>query len=719
MKTRLPSRKNLLELIRSTGRKELTTKEIAGHFNLSTEHLEELDELLEELQKSGDIARLQNGKWFDPSEKNMLVGHLDSNPRGFGFVIPASPALDEDVYIPESRLSGAMDGDLVLVKYKAPRKNRKDSGPAGRIVNVLKRAHTTLVGTFQPARSGGAGTVLPDNPSLETHVLVPGGGKQAGEGEKVLVEITEWPAPDKGRKRALGRIIRTLGPENTPEVDELSVIHQFNLPEEFPESVIEKAGEIPFEPGSEDIKNREDLSDIPTVAVDPENAKDCDDALSMFYDKNTGQKVVIVHIADVSRRVRPGCRVDLEARKRGLSVYLVRSFIPMIPREATQRKLSLAAGKKRLAKTVELRFNRDNRLVSSRIFRSVAELDRQMTYDEVQEILATDDKSKHRMPREIIKLIRDLDSLAGKLRESRQKLGSVDLDVPEYEVKTGSDGKISAVSQIERDRSHSLVEEFMLQANITVAAFLNNRNLPAIYRIHEEPEEEDLEAFSDFIYTILNRRIDPFERKEIQNLLLEVHGTNFSESVNMELLKCMKRARYSTGCAPHFALHFPVYCHFTSPVRRYPDLAVHQILDDYLDGRMKKGEVVSYWRSRLASVARHCTAAEEEADKAEREIIKIKLLRFMEEKGISKGQVFDGIITGVKEFGFFAQLQQFSVEGMVKVSDLEDDYYRHHPEQRALIGVRRGRVFRLGQQVKLKVEHIDTAKRRLELKLAR
>ncbi len=710
------TQEKILELLRSPRFKAMKTKEMAERLGVPPQFRSELTQMLRRLQLSGEIIHLPDTKWDVPSRVNMLVGRLDRNPKGFGFVIPASPDENTDIFIPEQELGGAMDGDIVIVKYRPSTKRRgKEMGPAGRIIRILQRAHGSFVGTFHSVKGKHAGAVTPDNPSLQEDVFIhPGSENGAVFGDKVLAEITKHPDPLKGRSIMLGRVVRVLGGENTPEIDELSVIHQFDLPENFPDAVEAEADKIPFEPGEGDFHKREDLSEVLTIAVDPDDAKDCDDALSMRFDKESGNRVVMVHIADVSCRVPSGGLLDAEARKRGLSVYLLNSFIPMIPREATQQKLSLSEGKKKLAKTVELFFDKNGKLSSSRIFRSVVKLDRQMTYAQVEKIL----EDKKLQSDAVIELTRGLDKLACRLRANRGKAGSVDLDVPEYDVKVGKDGRVSAVSQIERDRSHGLVEEFMLSANIAVAEFLHKNKLPALYRVHEKPEEEDLNAFADFVETVTGKKIDPFDRKDIQEILLDVRDTNFSEAVNMELLRCMKRAHYSPECSGHFALHFPVYCHFTSPIRRYPDLIVHRVLDEYFDGRLRKKPAREKWDMTLDPIARHCSEAEAKADKAEREIIKIKLMRFLQERGIEQNEVFEGVITGVKEYGFFAQLHDFSIEGLVRTGSLKDDFYEHKPESRALVGRKTKRVFSLGGKVRLKIDHIDMSQRRMDFSLA-
>ncbi len=722
------SQENILNVVHDSDYQPLSTEELAQSLSVPFELHDELESMLLRLQKSGEVFQMENGKWGAPSRHHLLVGRMDKNPRGFGFAVPVKKEFEDDIYIPEQRLAGAMNGDLVLVKYRNKKTGKSnDRGPSGKVVKILDRAHDQFVGTLTSTKSKKFGSVIPDDPAIDTVILVEKGKKNmAKNGDKVLVKITHWPEPHKGHDKALGEVLRVLGTENSPEIDELAIIHQFDLPQEFPAKVLKEAENIPYEPDESQMKDRRDLSDTVTVAIDPDDAKDRDDALSIYYDENKDQRVVLVHIADVSCHVKPGSELDKEAYERGLSVYLVRSFIPMIPKEATQQKLSLAKDRKKPAKTVELRFDDSGKLLSSKIYHSVVRLNAEMTYKQVQRILEgdasqpTDDKSSdpQSFDEEIKKAVVDLDHLAGRLRAKRVEVGSVDLDVPEYDVHVGADGKVKAVSQIERDRSHSLVEEFMLAANVAVATFMKDNNLPALYRVHEKPDKEDLEAFSDFVKNVMGKDIDPFDRKAIQKLLIDVRNTNYAESVNMELLRCMKRAIYTPECAPHFALHFPTYSHFTSPIRRYPDLVIHQILDQFLAGKLKESKSKKWWTMKLSPIAQHCSLAEENADKAEREMVNLKLLRYLQERGVGENEVFDGVITGVKEFGFFAQLQDFSIEGLVKVNKLKGDYYVFQPDQRALIGRKKGKQYRLGQSVKLKIDNIDINQRQMDFDLA-
>jgi ribonuclease R len=419
--------------------------------------------------------------------------------------------------------------------------------------------------------------------------------------------------------------------------------------------------------------------------------------------------------------VPPESVLDLEARDRGMSVYLANDVVPMLPHQQSKYTLSLVEGKDRLAKTVAMEFDDAGRLADYSLHYSIINVARRMTYTEVQEVLDAVDAEEpamagaaERLPEPVVNLLVELDALAGQLRELRVQKGSIDLDMPEYHVAVDEEGRVVGVSQLERFRSYGLVEEFMLSANRSVADFLRKNRLPGLYRIHDEPLEEDLEEFGAFIEPILGKRVNVLDRKELQNLIAEVSGTHLAEAVNMQLLRAMQRAVYSPQCKAHFALHFERYSHFTSPVRRYPDLVVHQILDQFLKENLSPARLRHDWERKLEGIAGHCNEMQERADEAEREIIKIKLLRYLQDH---KDKVFEAVVTGVQEYGLFARLEDYSIEGLIKVQDIGDDFYRFDEKKKALIGTRRHREFRLGQPIKVTIEDIDMARRELDLLL--
>jgi len=716
-----------MDFVRSRGTAGVGTRELAQQFSVPKERYQEFVGWLRGLEADGSLVQLRGGRWAEPALVGMTVGRLQRHPRGFAFVVPVRGE-GEDVHVARRLIGDAVHGDLVVVRHRQRIGDRRGQGekrgPAGQVVKVLRRANERLIGTFVPGRR--EGRVKPDTPSILREVLIPVGQEAgAAKGDKVRVQVTKWPSGPRGHMR--GRVEKVLGREGDPGVDEQIVILQFNLAEEFPAAALREAEAVPREPSKGDRRARRDLRRHLTIAIDPETARDRDDALSIYRDERSGNRVVLVHISDVSHYVRPGSALDEAARERGLSVYLVSDFIPMLPKAATQEALSLAEGKDSLVKTAMLEFDDEAELVGFSLCRAVVNTDRTMTYAEVAGILdAADAEDETRAAREMAKwspelwdAVTELDRLAGQLRARRREAGSIDLDVPDYDVRVDEEGRVTAVSQIERDRSHDLVEEFMLCANRSVARLLQERGLPGIFRTHEEPEPDDLAAFATFVKTLLGRAVDPRDRRQLQDLLLEVSGTDLAEPVNMELLRCMKRARYEPEPGPHYALHFPIYCHFTSPIRRYPDLVVHQILDGHLEGRRRGGLPRERWKETLPALAEHCTEAERRADEAEREIVKIKLMRFLQRRRAGRGEVFDAIITGVQRYGAFAQIKDYSVEGLIRLSGLKDDAYRFEERNRALVGRRTGRVLRLGQSVRVVIEDIDLARRQVDLALAK
>jgi len=711
-------RQRILDLVRSRKYRSMTTEELARRLRLADEEVPELLAMLEKLQLEGHVVCVKKTHWVNPQKAGMVVGRLQCNPRGFGFVIPV-PEDTADVYVNEEDMGEALHNDLVVVElHKHRPRGRRGAGPAGRIVKVLVHENERVIGTFMPGRR--FGWVAADDPRLFRDIYVARGDEGgAGKGDKVLAKITAWPSLHRNPE---GEIVRVLGKEGAPGVDVLSVIFQFGLPHEFSSAALKAAQRLKGKPSEEQKRRRRDYTARPTVTIDPEDAKDYDDALSLYRDPKTGHRIVLVHIADVSHYVPPGSALDVAARERGCSVYLANDVVPMLPQQQSREVLSLVEGEERPAKTVALEYDDSARLVGYSVCHSVVRVDRRMTYKEVKQVLDAADHPDdalaapvlQKLPEDVVDLLLDLDELARQLRSRRQDTGSVDLDLPEYDVRVNETGEVISVSQIVRDRSHSLVEELMLAANCAVADFMKQNRLPALYRVHDEPEEEDLAEFVEFVQTVIQRKINPLDRKQLQHLLADVAATPLREAVNMQLLRSMKRAEYSTVSRPHFALHFDNYCHFTSPVRRYPDLLIHQVLDEFMLGKQKPPSLRARWQNDLPAIATHCNETQQRADEAEREIVKIKLLRFLEGH---KDEVFDAVITGVEEFGLFVQLQRYSVEGLIRVKDLKDDFYRLDTKRRALVGSRKGKIYRLGQALQVVLDKIDMARREADFRI--
>ena len=713
----------LLKHVRSKKYQPATVDELATRLSVAETDRAEFAALLEEMQRQGMIVRVKK-QWVDPVSAGLIVGRLQCNPRGFGFLVPAAEGEGEDVYVAEEDMGEGMDDDLVVVEMhrraKQGRRGRK-LGPAGRVIKVLEHRNRELVGTFRPGQK--FGRVVPDNPRLFRDVYVAREDSAgAVEDDLVVVELTTWPSL---RRNPEGVVRRVLGKAGDPAVDVQSVILEFGLPREFPAEVVRAAEQITAALPQAEIAHRRDLRQYTTVTVDPEDAKDFDDALSFYRDPKTDRPVVLVHIADISHYIAPDSALDLEARDRGNSVYLANEVVPMFPHQLSKQVMSLVEGEDRAAKTAILTFDEQGEISDYQVCHSVIRVDRRMSYTEVQKLLDALDADEfgagiavgmaaETVPQDVLELVKDLDALAGKLRRRRQEVGSIDLDMPDYDVNIDEHGRVVGVTEIVRDRSHGLVEEFMLSANRAVADFMVKKKLPALYRIHEAPQDEDRAAFEEFISTIMGKRVDAADRKALQALLAEVAGTHLSDAVNMQLLRSMQRALYAPSVSPHYALHFDRYCHFTSPVRRYPDLLVHHVLDSHLLKRTPAGQLRAEWRRKLSGIAKHCNEMQGRADEAEREIIKIKLLRYLQEHA---DEVFEAVVTGVMEYGVFLRLEDYAVEGLVKVQDIKDDFYRYDEKRGALVGTRTKRTFELGQPQKVTVAHIDMAQRRLDLLL--
>jgi ribonuclease R len=586
---------------------------------------------------------------------------------------------------------------------------------------VIERANERIVGTWHET-AGKTDRLEPEDPKIFHAVRATDPeGLHPTTGQKVVVRVTRWPEPGRD---AEGEVLKVLGAEGSPTADLYQVALQFNLEEDFPPRLLADADAVPEEIPEKTLAGRRDFRDRLTITIDPENAKDFDDALSLYTDEKTGNTIVLVSIADVSYFVKQDTALDEEALKRGCSVYLGSGVIPMLPPRLSGRLCSLIQGEDRLAKTVLFEFDADHRLLNSVIMPSVIRVDQRMTFNEVNAVLEAAEAADEgpgavaalKLAPALLDMILKLDRASEALRAEREASGSIDLDMPEFDVMMDTEGRVIGVSKTMRDRAHCLVEDMMLLANRTVARFLKENNLPCVYRVHEPPDEEAVALFADFVDHVIGRTVDPTDRKALQELIDEVDGTPLSYPVNLQLLRSFKRAQYSGKPGLHYALHFELYCHFTSPVRRYPDLAVHQILDHYFAGKLASAKRSSRWRGKLGEIARHATEMEYNATEAEREYLKVSLLRFLSAR---IGETFDAVITGLHEIGFFVQLVDYALEGLVKANTIGDDYYRHIPAQHAIVGSRKGRTFRLGDRLRVKLDDIDVRRRQADFLLVR
>lgn len=700
---------DILKFIRSKKYSPMAAAELADHFEISDMEYRRFCDLLQEMEFSGQIVKIKQKQYADPEKVHLVVGTLECNSRGFGFVIPAKEDGGEDIYINETDMGSAMHGDLVVVRLPTNTqtlKKRREKGrsASGQVVNILKRANEFVVGTFEKTKR--MRFVAPDNPRLFRDIYIADEvSKGAQPGDKVVVRITEWPSRHLNPE---GEVTEVLGKEGDPRVDLRSIIYQFKLPHIFGQRVIKETKQLPRAVSEEEIQGRLDLRNKLVITIDPDDAKDFDDAVSLEKNSN-GDWYLGVHVADVSHYVKPDTAIDKDARFRGTSVYLPGEVIPMLPEILSNTICSLREGEDRLTKSVFMTIDRKGHLIRAEIKSSVINVTKRLTYNQATAMLRNETDAN--LSGEAVDMLRDMAHLAGLLFHNRLERGALELDLPEVSLKLDEHGYIKDVEKVERDISHKLIEEFMLLANEMVATFMFEKKMPLLSRIHPEPEEDDMREFAEFVRGLEHTRIDPFKSRHLQSLLDKVRGRPEVYTVNLVLLKSMKQAVYAAGEGRHFALALDHYTHFTSPIRRYPDLLVHRILDQYFTGELSSPSVQDGWMNCLPEWAGHCSMTERRADEVEREITKLKLLRFLEHE---VGKTFDGVITGIQEFGFFVQLNKYLLEGLVHIRTLSDDIYQVDKKAMALVGTRRKKLYKIGEVVRVKIYKLDFLKREVD-----
>jgi ribonuclease R len=639
-----------------------------------------------------------------------LVGKLDANQRGFGFVVPVKDGISDDIYVDAEGLGSAMHGDIVVVrlpstkkKKKGKRKKREREKNVGRIIDVLRRENETVVGILKKSRH--FNYVAPDNSKLPRDIYVSmEDTKESEHGDKVVVKIDQWPTR---HLNAEGTIIEVLGRDGEPAVDIKSIIHQFKLPFKFDKNILAETQDLPLSISPDEITTRLDLRDELIITIDPEDAKDFDDAISLKKDKK-GNWLLGVHVADVSYYVEQNTAVDVEARKRGTSVYLPGTVIPMLPEVLSNGICSLKEGEDRLTKGVFFTYAPDGNLLRSEIKHSVINVKKRLTYHNATKILMESDE-KDTNP--VTNLLFEASTLAKLLYKKRMKEGALELNLPEINIRVSEDGKIDTIEKVKRDISHIIIEEFMVASNQAVATFMHQNSLPSINRSHPEPDEDEMLDFAEFIFNCKNKRINPFDKKRLQAFLDEISDHPESYIINLMLLRSLRKAEYSTTEESHFALGLEHYAHFTSPIRRYPDLIVHRLLDLFFQGQLKSKRAKATWNEKITGWASHCSATEKRAEEAEREIIKLKLLRHLEEHA---DKVMEGVITGIQEYGLFVQIDEFQLDGLVHIRTLTDDFYKLDKKKLSLVGDRRGKVYGFGDVVRVKITKIDLLKREVD-----
>lgn len=684
----------LVSLMNEEAYVPMKLKELAILLNVPKEQREELKQVLNLLLAEGKISVSKKGK-FGKAEAFALVGVFSGNARGFGFV--AIEGQEEDVFIPADRTGGALHGDRVQIVIDSEGRGGR---PEGTVVRILEHANETLVGTYEKGK--GYGFVIPDNQRISKDIFIPQGCSQgAVSGHKVMVKIKDFG--EKKGKKPEGVITEILGHIHDPGVDILSIVRAYGLPEDFPAAVKTQLKQIPDEVKKDSWAGRKDLRDLPTVTIDGEEAKDLDDAISI---ERAGEGYRLgVHIADVSHYVQEHTPLDEEAFKRGTSVYLVDRVIPMLPHQLSNGICSLNEGEDRLALSCLMEIDSQGNVTGHEIAETVIRSDRRMTYTAVNAIVTDHDPQVTAEYAEFAEMFLLMKELADILRKKRHARGSIDFDFPESKIVLDEKGKPLEIKAYERNAATRIIEDFMLLANETVAEDYFWQELPFLYRTHDKPDEDRMKRLGTFINNfgyVLRMPGGQVYPKEIQKLLDKVEGTPEELLISRLTLRSMKQAKYTTENTGHFGLAARYYTHFTSPIRRYPDLQIHRIIKESLHGGLT-GKRISHYEKILPQVAVQTSALERRADEAERETDKLKKVQYMER---FIGQEFEGVISGVTSWGFYVELPN-TVEGLVHISELRDDYYVFLEERYELSGEMTGKTYKLGQTIRVQLTGCD------------
>ena len=700
-------KKNVLNFIFQDQYKPLTFDGLVKALKINQDkEIQDLHRLLESMVREGSLCKTSQGRYAPLRGMGMLTGVLQGHNQGFAFLLPEAPG-EADVFIASEKRSGAMHKDRVMVRLLKDAKEGKRR--QGEVVRVLKRGNTHIIGTYRGNRKGG--TLVPDDHHFSSEILIKQENTAAAKpGEKVLVQITRWP--DAQSNMPQGKVVEVIGSPGDAGVDISTIQKKFGLPSAFPSGVLKEANrldEVHIDKAARE-EDRWDLRQIPMVTIDGEDAKDLDDAVSLELKDNGGCRLG-VHIADVSYYVREGSALDREASRRATSVYLPDRVIPMFPHQLSNEICSLNPNVSRLAISVFMDLDEKGRVQRYELNPSVIRVSERMTYDEVNAILEGDEPLSQRYG-SFTPVFKSMDELAHRLKTNRLKRGALDFSFPEAKVKLDEQGKPVEIQVRRGSRAESIVEEFMLICNEVIARHFHEKSVPFVYRVHESPDPEKLYYLRDFL-TLFNIRIkgdlEQISPPQIQKILEEVKGTRVERYVNYALLRSMAQAHYSELPLGHFGLAARFYTHFTSPIRRYPDLLVHRILRKTLQGGLSASESRKL-SSALPKLVQHASEQERVAIEAERECIDLKKVEFMEGK---EGEEFTGIISGVTSFGFFVELEN-TVEGLVHVTRMDDDYYYFDETRYTLIGERTGKKYQLGDPVVVRLDRVNKEMRSVD-----
>jgi ribonuclease R len=704
------SRDHVLTLIRERAHHPATARELQQLLRVPRPERTTLRRHLKALVASGDLLQIRGNRFGLADHMDVAVGRLQMHQAGYGFVVPeADRETRGDIYIAASNVKEALHGDRVIARIE---RQRDGDRAEGRIIRILERANTTVVGRFEIDQAG-FGFVVPfDRRVLADVQVAPGDRRGAVAGEMVVVELTRWPT---ATRPPAGRVIEVLGPIDRPGVDTQIIIRRHNIPDQHGDAAVEEAQRIGAAVRSKDRQGRTDFRGVPTVTIDGEDARDFDDAITLERLPN-GDYWLGVHIADVSHYVEEGSALDAEAYERGTSVYFPERAVHMFPSELATGLCSLNPQVDRLVQSCLMQVSKSGEVVRAEFHDGVIKSSARMTYTDVNAILTGRNPATMAKHRPLVPLFELMQELFTILNMRRRRRGSIDFDLPEAEVLTDEEGLIENIIVAERNVAHRLIEEFMLLANETVADYLEEEGGPGLYRIHEEPDLLKVEQFEEFIggfgYS-LGAALNTLRPRHFQRVVEKIRGKPEEKPIAFLMLKTMQKARYAPANLGHFGLAAPSYTHFTSPIRRYPDLVVHRLLRARRHGAMDEGRREELDED-LPEIARHTSERERVAAEAERELLQWKKVRFMADK---VGDEFDGYITGVAAFGLFIELVDHFVEGLVHISSMADDYYRYLESSHALRGENTHKTYRLGDKVRVQVVRVDMERRQIDLGL--
>ena len=708
------SRDDVLRLLTEQVHHPATARELSRLLRVPREERAAFKRQLKALVADGALLQIRGNRFGVAQKMDLVPGRLQTNAGGFGFVVPDHPdggaasGARQDIYVAAGNLLEAMHGDRVVARIE----RHTERGPEGRIIRILERSQSSIVGRFE-LDAAGLGYVVPFDRRVLTDVHVPSGHSGAAEpGEMVVVEITRWPTATRG---PVGHVVEVLGRLEEPGVDTQIIIRKHHIPDVHSEAAITEAHRLGTEVKEKDIRGRTDFRSVRTVTIDGEHARDFDDAITIERLPN-GHFLLGVHIADVSHYVQDGSALDEDAYERSTSVYFPERAVHMFPAELATGLCSLNPHVDRLVQSCVMEVDRRGTVVHYEMHDGVINSDARMTYTEVNAILVERDETTTARYAELVPMFELMHELFEVLNARRRRRGSIDFDLPETEIVLTELGEIEAIVPSERNVAHRIIEEFMLLANETVAAHLTAEDVPALHRVHEPPDPKKVADFEEFITSLgysLAAQGPSLRPKHFQKLIDRMRGTPEERPIAALMLRTMQKARYDAAPLGHFGLAAEYYTHFTSPIRRYPDLVVHRMLRASREGAISDARREEL-EEELPEVARHTSEMERRADEAERELVQWKKVRFMADK---VGDEYTGYITGVAPFGLFVELVEHYVEGLVHVSSMADDYYRFVEQYHTLRGEHTKRVYRLGDKVAVQVVRVDIERRQVDLGL--